>query len=201
MKICFTLDDVLRKKTYQMCQVYKKKVNADINLESLKLDEKDMMKELNFTDKNEYNKFLYEDYPYEIFGEAPIAYKLLAPDFNMWLLGLTNLDIEEPAGVMIANPFEFNLSIGWTCFFLSKLASRVREYYFPTDSITIWDRCDMLITAEPRLIKEKPDGKICVKIEMPYNKDLEADYTYASVKDFLNDKEKFYELIEEKEGI
>jgi hypothetical protein len=201
MKICFTLDDVLRKKTYQMCQVYKKKVNADINLESLKLDEKDMMKELNFTDKNEYNKFLYEDYPYEIFGEAPIAYKLLAPDFNMWLLGLTNLDIEEPVGVMIANPFEFNLSIGWTCFFLSKLASRVREYYFPTDSITIWDRCDMLITAEPRLIKEKPDGKICVKIEMPYNKDLEADYTYASVKDFLNDKEKFYELIEEKEGI
>lgn len=201
MKICFTLDDVLRKKTYQMCQVYKKKVNADINLESLKLDEKDMMKELNFTDKNEYNKFLYEDYPYEIFGEAPIAYKLLAPDFNMWLLGLTNLDIEEPVGVMIANPFEFNLSIGWTCFFLSKLASRVREYYFPTDSITIWDRCDMLITAEPRLIKEKPDGKICVKIEMPYNKDLEANYTYASVKDFLNDKEKFYELIEEKEGI
>ena len=201
MKICFTLDDVLRKKTYQMCQVYKKKVNADINLESLKLDEKDMMKELNFTDKNEYNKFLYEDYPYEIFGEAPIAYKLLAPDFNMWLLGLTNLDVEEPVGVMIANPFEFNLSIGWTCFFLSKLASRVREYYFPTDSITIWDRCDMLITAEPRLIKEKPDGKICVKIEMPYNKDLEADYTYASVKDFLNDKEKFYELIEEKEGI
>ena len=201
MKICFTLDDVLRKKTYQMCQVYKKKVNADINLESLKLDEKDMMKELNFTDKNEYNKFLYEDYPYEIFGEAPIAYKLLAPDFNMWLLGLTNLDIEEPVGVMIANPFEFNLSIGWTCFFLSKLASRVREYYFPTDSITIWDRCDMLITAEPRLIKKKPEGKICVKIEMPYNKDLKADYTYASVKDFLNDKEKFYELIEEKEGI
>lgn len=201
MKICFTLDDVLRKKTYQMCQVYKKKVNADINLESLRLDEKDMMKELNFTDKNKYNKFLYEDYPYEIFGEAPIAYKLLAPDFNMWLLGLTNLDIEEPVGVMIANPFEFNLSIGWTCFFLSKLASRVREYYFPTDSITIWDRCDMLITAEPRLIKERPDGKICVKIEMPYNKDLEADYTYASVKDFLNDKEKFYELIEEKEGI
>ena len=35
MKICLTLDDVLRNKTVQLGKIYKKYINPDIDLESL----------------------------------------------------------------------------------------------------------------------------------------------------------------------
>ena len=71
----------------------------------------------------------------------------------------------------------------------------MREIYLPMDSSTIWDKCDVLVTATPNLISNKPDGKIVVKIEMPYNKDIESDYSYQKLSDFLNDNEIIEKLI------
>ena len=46
-----------------------------------------------------------------------------------------------------------------------------------------------MITADPHLIENKPEGKKCIKIKMPYNKDVEADIEYESLYDFINDNE------------
>jgi hypothetical protein len=35
-----------------------------------------------------------------------------------------------------------------------------------------WDGLDILITADPEALKNKPEWKISVKIKTPYNKDL-----------------------------
>ena len=69
------------------------------------------------------------------------------------------------------------------------MATRIRNIFFPADSSEIWDRCDVLITADPGLLNNKPEGKTSIKIENDYNKACEADYTYGSLAEFLQDKE------------
>lgn len=63
----------------------------------------------------------------------------------------------------------------------------MREYHFPVDSKTIWDKCDVLITADPFLLENKPEGKITVKIETSYNKNCSADYTYDKCISLIKD--------------
>lgn len=197
MKICFTLDDVIRAKTVQIGKIYKRNINGDIDLDALDFSTNDYQEIFSFKTKADWQKFLYSDYAYEIFGEAPVTTKGVDKEFNLWLIGLQ--DIDEEIEVSLANPFEFNASIGFTCFFLSKIASRVRELYFPVDSSEIWDKCDVLVTADPKLIEEKPEGKICVKISMPYNKDLEADYSFDSLSDALKGNNMLKKLIDNAE--
>jgi hypothetical protein len=186
MRICFTLDDVLRGKTMQIGKVYKKYIDGDIDLDSLDFSTNEYHEIFKFDTKSEWNKFLYSDYAYEIFGEAPVTKKGVDKEFNLWHVSLQDFETDEDIEVLFANPFEFNASIGFTCFFLSKIATRVREIHFPMNSSDIWDKCDVLVTADPKLISEKPEGKICVKIKMPYNEDLEADYTYEDLSDALD---------------
>ena len=69
------------------------------------------------------------------------------------------------------------------------MATRIRNIFFPADSSEIWDRCDVLITADPNLLNNKPEGKTSIRIENDYNKDCEADYSYSSLSEFLLDKE------------
>lgn len=187
MKICFTLDDVIRAKTLQFGKIYKKYADKDINLESLDFSTNNYEKIFGFKTRNEYNKFLYEDYAFEIFSEAQVCEKMLDKKLNLWLLELQ--DDDEEIEVSISNPGEFNASIGYTCFFLSKIATRVRSMFFPLDSNDIWKNCDVLITADPKLLSSKPDGKISVRIETDYNKNCNADYSYAKLSEFLDDKE------------
>ena len=186
MRICFTLDDVLRGKTMQIGKVYKKYIDGDIDLDSLDFSSNEYHEIFKFDSKSEWNKFLYSDYAYEIFGEAPVTKKGVDKEFNLWHVSLQDFETDEDIEVLFANPFEFNASIGFTCFFLSKIATRVREIHFPMNSSDIWDKCDVLVTADPKLICEKPEGKICVKIKMPYNENLEADYTYEDLSDALD---------------
>ena len=63
------------------------------------------------------------------------------------------------------------------------------------NSSPIWDKCDVLITAEPKLLENKPEGKIAIKIEMPYNKECQSDYTYSKLSEFLDDNNIIEKLI------
>lgn len=206
MKICFTLDDVIRAKTQQLGKTYKQFVNPNIDLNSLEFPTNDYAEIFGFDGKSEYNNFLYNQYAYEIFAKAPVTEKMIDKGLNLWLLKLPEIaedyEGENPTHIdtMIANPMEFNASIGYTCFFLSKMATRIREFYFPLDSLTIWDKCDVLITADPKLLENKPKGKISIKIETSYNKDLLSDYTYDSLQSFIDDENIIKNLIEKCNG-
>ena len=190
MRICITLDDVIRAKTRQFGKMLEKaKLKTQEEIENVELTTNNLC-EVFGMQRNDYNKFLYEDYPFEVFAEAPVMEKMLDKKLNLWTLSMQN-DEQFEGGVdfIIANPFEFNTSIGFTCFFLSQIATRVREFYFPKDSSTIWDRCDVLITADPKLLDCKPEGKVSVKIEAPYNKDNVADFTYESLTKLIEDED------------
>lgn len=196
MRISFTLDDVLRAKTRQFGKIYKKAFGVDDEfLESRDFSTNDLCKVFEFPSKEKYNEFLYKDYPFEIFAEALPMERMLDKKFNLWTLKI--LDENPEVTFSLSNPYEFNASIGYTCFFLSQVATRIREFYFPADSAEIWDKCDILVTADPKLLKEKKEGKVSVKINAPYNKDVEADLEYESLEALISD-EKFLEKVTEK---
>ena len=190
MKLCLTLDDVLRNKTVQIGKVYKKYINPDIDLETLDFTTNNYQEIFGFENKKEFTKFLYEDYAFEIFAEATACEKALDKKLNLWLLEQENNDdLKNKLEVSISNPMEFNSSISFTLFFLSKMATRIRDFFFPKDSQEIWKYCDVLITADPNLLNNKPEGKTTIKISNDYNVECDADYTYESLAAFLQDKE------------
>lgn len=195
MRVCFTLDDVLRAKTRQFGKIYKKAFKADDDyLDSRDFTTNDLSTVFDFESRDKYNEFLYKDYPFEIFAEAPVMERMLDKRFNLWLLKAADDKNGTKMEFSISNPYEFNTSIGFTCFFLSQVATRIREFYFPVNSSDIWERCDVLVTADPKLLKEKPEGKLSIKINAPYNKDIDADIVYDSLSDLIND-EKIFEAI------
>ena len=194
MKICFTLDDVIRAKTQQTGKMYQKYINPEIKLEEMDLENQTLSEALGFDSITEYRKFLYEDYAFEIFAEAPVVERMLDKKLNLWHIDVSHRDFTKPVEVMLANPREFNASIGFTYFFLSQIGTRIREVFFPLDYVEIWNKCDVLVTADPYLLEAKPDDKIAIKIETDYNKNSESDYTYSSLSAFLDDKEIFAKL-------
>jgi hypothetical protein len=198
MKIAITLDDVIRNKTKAILKSYKK-IHDEFDVDSVKIETNNYKKILGFKTDEEYYKFLYEDYVFEIFAEAEVTEKMLDKQLNLWHIDVNNNeDIEEPIELILANPYEFNASIGFTHFFLARIATRIRETLFPTDSVKIYDKCDVLITADPKLLENKPSDKITIKIETDYNKDLKSDFTYSNLMEFLNDKEIICKLISQK---
>ncbi|MDE5888916.1 MAG: hypothetical protein K2H20_02735, partial [Bacilli bacterium] len=138
-----------------------------------------------------YHRFKYEDYSYELFARADVMERTLPSDFNLWTQNtLRDFDEDKNPDILIVSPFEMNLSIQSTLSFLSRIGMRVRNYYFPIDSHTIWDKCDILITANPNLIENKPENKICFKINAPYNTEVEGDYTYDTLTEIIKDEKK-----------
>jgi hypothetical protein len=96
---------------------------------------------------------------------------------------------------------EIGATIPATLGFLSDKGFKVRNYYFPLDSTRIYEKCDIVITANPNIINVCPENKTVIKINMAYNEDAEAKYAFDSMYDLLTDNENtFVKLIEQKEN-
>lgn len=188
MRIAIDINDVIRDYTTQFKNYYIKNVDPSFEIEDKDINSFDFFNVFPFKNRNEYNTFRYVDYAFELFGRAEATDKMLPYRFNDWTQKtLRDLDEDKIPEVMIVCPFETGLAIQSTYSFLAKISSRVREVYFPIDSSTIWDRCDILITANPNLIENVPEGKTVIKIETPYNIPAEAKYSFKSLMDVIND--------------
>lgn len=187
MVVAIDLNDVIRAYTRNFAEVYKKEYNRAFDESSLEITTNNLGKVFPFDSETEYRRFVYQDYPYELFGKCDTVDKMTSVCLNSWLESLKNYDDEEKIDVMIVSPMEYGLTIQSTYFFLSKIGCRVRECYFPTDSLTIWDKCDILVTANPKLIENKPEDKTVIKITADYNKELNGDDTYDNVCSFFSD--------------
>lgn len=197
MKIAIDLNDVVRDFTYNFLMYYVKGYNHQYDPDNFNESTNDMELALPFKTTRAYEKFVYEDYPFELFGKCPTCTKKLTEQLNEWTeQTLKDVDTDKPIDVMFVSTMEYGASIGNTYFFLSKLGTKIRETYFPTDSSTIWDRCDVLITANPSLLNEKPEGKTAIRIEKEYNKECPCDYHYETLSLFLTDENIMEKLLE-----
>lgn len=189
MKIAIDINDVIRDFSRQFRIQYQKHIDPDFEIDDDGITSFDLSEVFPFESRDAYNQFRYIDYPLEIYGRAEPVDKMLPYRLNDWLQNtLRDLEEDKIPEVMLVSPFEANLTIQATFAFLSVLPSRAREVYFPIDSATIWDRCDILITANPNLISSVPEGKTVIKINKPYNKDVECKYSFDSMLDVINDE-------------
>lgn len=193
MIIAVDINDVIRDNLFTFRNVYQKYVDSSFDVAIDDITDYDMLSSFPFSCKAELDRFKYEDFAYEIFGSpAACCEKAIGPLFNGWSDRVVRtLDTDEDVSVMLFSPFELPTAIQATYSFLAHNQLRAREVYFPVDSISIYDRADIVITAQPRLIAECPEGKTVVKIERPYNRDIECGHSYKSFSCVADDEEEF----------
>jgi 5'(3')-deoxyribonucleotidase len=195
MKIGISINEVLRDTLSQMDYTYSKYISgkeSEITKDSI--TSFDLEKHFEFDSKKSLNRFLYDEASLEIFGHADQMVDNLMTKFNMFLVGIEE---EEEHTVEIVSR-EFLKSIPSTLFFLSKLGCRATNIRFVKQNDEEWGDLDVLITANPIALKNKPANKISVKIKAPYNHDCEGDFELDSILDFIFDEALRTKILETK---
>lgn len=195
MRIAIDINDVLRDYTRQFANMYKKVIDNSFDISYEEIDDFNFINIFPFYDEDGnidmmlFNKFKYEDCSFEIYGRAEAMDRMLPADFNLWTQNtMRNFDEENIPEIVLFSPFEMNLSIQSTLSFLARFGIRVREILFPIDSVKMWEKCDIMITANPNLLEAKPENKISFKVKAPYNNDAKGDYEFDSMLDIIHDK-------------
>lgn len=149
-------------------------------------------KMVDYTAREMFKKFMYEDYCMDIFGFAPKMYMQVDKDLDDFYRKYK--DQYEFALVSKENWF----SIPPTLFWLAKVTPRIRNYFFYEENQEIWDRVDILITTDPELLESKPENKKVIKIQRPFNEENKADFESVNIVDLINDED-FKKIINYKE--
>ena len=193
-RIAIDINEVLRDFARQFANIYKKYIDSSFDISYEDIDDFNFLNVFPFLDENGnsdlflFNKFKYEDYSFEIYGRADAMDRMLPSEFNLGTQKtMRNFDEENLPEIILFSPFEMNLSIQSTLSFLARFGIRIREIHFPIDSITMWDKCDVMITANPNLLEAKPEDKISFKINAPYNKEAKGTYEFDSMLDIIHD--------------
>lgn len=187
MKIAIDLNDVIRAYTAQFASYYKKNIDRTFNTDDVDVWTIDLKEVFPFESKQAYLEFLYNDFAYEIYGCAQTMHRNLSSRFTDWCKEIENVD--NVPELCIISTGEYDKTIGSTHFFLNKIATKVRETHLLLKEDDVWDKCDVLITANPKLLMLKQENKISVKIDTSYNIDSESDFEFDSFMDFMNDLE------------
>jgi hypothetical protein len=82
-------------------------------------------------------------------------------------------------------------------FFLSKFGCLIEKvlFYSEITKNNMWNDVDVLLTANPTLLLEKPKDKIVVKFTTNYNKHIESEYEVSSLSEFKETLEKIKKYV------
>lgn len=184
MVVGFDLNGSIRDIDRQIGRYYAKEFDRSFDYENFDSDVMDKYRGFNFRNTLVYNKFMYEDYTLEIFGHANECSRGLMNLLNGWFVNIIDMELSNIKPMIISTK-EYSPSIHSTYYFLSKTGCKIREVYLGKNNEDVWDKCDVIITADPNIIINKPDNKICVKINKKYNKDLITDYSFDNLIECL----------------
>lgn len=184
MKIGITINEVLRNFIGQLAFTYEKYI-GDVDITEEDVTNFNLIEFFKFDDVKKLNSFLYLEAPLEIFGHAGQMSDGLMNHFNNFILEMKDDGEHEIELVSL----EVDKSIPSTFFFLSKLGAKIPNIRFVSNYEDKWNGVDVLITANPKTLECKPNGKIGVKVNCSYNKDVKADYEIDSILDFIKNEE------------
>lgn len=125
----------------------------------------DLLSCFNFQSEEEFNNFLFVDYPLEIFGHSTLSYPAAMMDLNKLIY--ENSDIN----FTIVGLDEFGKARAATLFFLSKYGYLGNNIKFikSNDISKEWNKCNIWITDNYEIIKRCPQGKTAVKFITEFN--------------------------------
>lgn len=184
MRIGITLNEVLRDFIGQLAYTYDKYVET-CDIKENDVTNFNLIEFFKFEDINKFNSFLYLEAPLEIFGQADQMSDNIFNKLNEFLMDIKD-DGEHEIEIVSR---EVHQSIPSTLFFLSKTSCRANNYRFVQNYADKWNGLDVLITANPQALEAKPSGKISVKVNASYNKDVAADFEIDSILDFIRNDE------------
>jgi hypothetical protein len=133
-----------------------------------------------FKSSEELFNFMFEEYAMELFGHAPSTEMT---SFNM--LNDLYFDLRDDNELLVVSR-EIGKSKPSSLFFLSKFGCLLEKVVFFSDITTndMWNQVDILLTADPMLLLDKPTNKIVVKFNTSYNKQISSEYEISSLSDF-----------------
>jgi hypothetical protein len=139
-----------------------------------------LMEHFKFQNEDELYSFMFEEFTMELFGHAP------STEINTFnLLNELYYDLRDEYDITILSD-EIGKSKPASLFFLAKFGCLIEKVVFysePTKS-RLWDEVDILLTANPDHIENKPEDKVVIKYNTNYNKNVKSDYEISTLSDF-----------------
>lgn len=192
MEINISIDGVVRntidKFNYHYVDAYLDDYKVDDSIKTFSYGIKtpvlndDLLKYYNFNDVDEYENFLFLEYPVEIFGHAFPSYTNVSNDLNklifensqhnFHLFGLNEYGKAKPA----------------TLFFLSKIGflGNSIKFIYTADIKKEWKKCDIWITDNFEIIKNCPKNKKAIKFNTKYNSYFENELQINKFTEIYN---------------
>ncbi len=130
------------------------------------------------TPEEAINEFMYNKYPFQIFGQAEEFEGACDAVNRIQSYGLRNNLYKT---VLISKTK--SSAIPATFHFLAKNASRIRNIQFVEEDSDKWDYCDIIIDCVPEVIQNTPKGKEIIKIEHAFNKWDKTEHSFKSIRD------------------
>lgn len=137
-----------------------------------------LLNHFHFNSQDDYERFYFTDYAFEIFGTAPqfqrsMDYANRLQDFGKY----NNLfDV-----VLLSK--ENDKAIAATYHFLSKSGCKIKKVIFVENYLDKWKHCDVLIDDCPEIFENKPSDKTVIKINREYNVGYKVDHEFDSIND------------------
>jgi hypothetical protein len=140
-----------------------------------------------FNNEDEVYDFLYKEYTMEIFGHAGSTEMSGMMDFNDFYL-----EMRDNHDIIVVSD-EIGKSKPASLFFLSKFGCLVEtiKFYSEQTKNQMWDSIDILLTANPDLLLNKPENKFIIKYVTEYNSDIKSEYEIKNIKEL---KEKITQI-------
>lgn len=171
MEIFISIDGVLRNTIQKFDYHYKDaffETEREDNFEYKIIEpikNNNLLDSYSFQSKEEFEYFLFIEYPIEIFGHAGLSYSTTFtdlnnlihnnPQHNFTLIGLDELGKSRPATLFFLSKNGF---LGYNIKF-----SRTKEIE------KLWNQCDCWITDNEKIINNCPNEKSVIKFKTDYN--------------------------------
>lgn len=196
MRIAIEINGVLRntigkiEQTYQKFHIDKTEGIEDENFKyemNLPVTSLDLKNHFSFPTEEDIYSFLYEEFPMEIFGHSQSAEYSTFNDLNDIYMNL-----RDNHDLLIVSD-EIGKSKPASLFFLSKFGCLLEKVKFYSNSTinSMWDEIDILLTANPNLLLEHPDGKVIIKYQTDYNKHIDVEDSIGTLNEFENVLKKY----------
>lgn len=164
--------------------------------ETIEMDKRissDNYNAIEFSPKENLENFMYEKYPFQIFGSAS-EYPGAIDAINK----IQHLGLSQGLFKVVLLSTHKGKAIPATYSFLGALNCRVRKVEFVSSDSDKWDICDVVIDVMPKTFQTQPQGKTSVKINHLFNQYDKVDYTFDSIKEISNNNIFFDKVFKNK---
>jgi hypothetical protein len=199
MRVGVEINNVLRNTLLRIEQIYERwyvdaPVESDDEFEYgviSPVTTLDIKSHLKFKDDESVYDFLYNEHTMEIFGHAGSVEMTSMNDLNDFYL-----DMRDSCDIIILSD-EIGKSKPASLFFLSKFGCLIEtiKFYSEQTKNQMWDSIDILLTANPDLLLNKPTDKIIIKYITEYNREIESEYEIKNIKELKQKITEIYDKI------